>query len=95
MIQTAVLAFVFLLFPTGRLRSRQWRPAVWFVSGAFASIAGTAQVSATQFWSNPFSSQAQSTAAPTPFLILLPAALLVSVAAVVVRFVGSSGEERL
>jgi hypothetical protein len=94
-IQTAMLAFLFLLFPTGRLRSRRWRPAAWFVGGAFALMGVVALVSATRFWSDPFSSQAQSTAAPTAYLVLLPAALLVSVAAVVVRFAGSSGEERL
>jgi len=94
-IQTAVLAFVFLLFPTGRLSSRRWRPAAWFVGGAFALLAADALVIATHFWSDPFSSQAQSTSPPTMFLILVPAALLVSVAAVVVRFARSSGEERL
>jgi hypothetical protein len=50
---------------------------------------------ATHFWSDPFSRQAQSTSAPATLSILLPAALLVSVAAVVVRFARSSGEERL
>ena len=94
-IQTAVLAFVFLLFPTGRLSSRRWRPAAWFVGGAFALLAADALVMATHFWSDPFSSQAQSTSPPTMFLILVPAALLVSVAAVVARFAISSGEERL
>ena len=48
-----------------------------------------------RFWSHPFSSQAQSTSAPAMLLILLPAALLVAVAAVIARFAGSSGEERL
>ena len=33
-IPLAMLAFVFLLFPTGRLRTRRWRPAAWFVGGA-------------------------------------------------------------
>jgi MFS superfamily sulfate permease-like transporter len=39
-IPLAALAFVFLLFPTGRLRSRRWRPAAWFVGGAsvFAAV---------------------------------------------------------
>ena len=35
-IPVAMLAFLFLLFPTGRLRSRRWRPAAWLVGGAFA-----------------------------------------------------------
>ena len=94
-IQTAMLAFLFLLFPTGRLRSRRWLPAAWFVGGAFALIAVGGLVMATHFWSDPFSRQAQSTSAPATLSILLPAALLVSVAAVVVRFARSSGEERL
>ena len=94
-IQTAMLPFLFLLFPTGRLRSRRWRSAAWFVGGAFELLATAGLVSATHFWSDPFNSQAQSTSAPSAFLILLPAALLVSVAAVVVRFARSSGEERL
>jgi signal transduction histidine kinase len=97
MIPLAMLAFVFLLFPTGRLRSRRWRPAAWFVGGAFALIAVDLVVHATRFWSDPFSpaSQAGSPLALAPLLILLPAALVVSVAAVVVRFARSAGEERL
>ena len=31
-----IFAFILLLFPTGRLRSRRWRPAAWFVGAAFA-----------------------------------------------------------
>ena len=49
----AMLAFVFLLFPTGRLRSRRWRPAAWFVGGAFALTAADVLVTATRFWSRP------------------------------------------
>jgi signal transduction histidine kinase len=94
-IQTAMLAFLFLLFPTGRLRSPRWRPAAWFVGGAFTLMTAAALVVATRFWSDPFGPQAHGTSAPTPLLILIPAALLVSVAAVVVRFAGSSGDERL
>ena len=41
-IPVAVLAFVFLLFPTGRLRSRRWRPAAWFVGGVFTLTHGRA-----------------------------------------------------
>ena len=33
MIAVAALAFLFLLFPTGQLRSRRWRPAAWFAGG--------------------------------------------------------------
>jgi signal transduction histidine kinase len=96
-ISVAMLAFVFLLFPTGRLRSRRWRPAAWFVGGALTLIAVDWLVNATRFWSDPFGSASQ-TGSPlllAPLLILVPATLLVSVAAVVVRFARSAGEERL
>jgi hypothetical protein len=36
MIAVAMLAYLFLLFPSGYVRSRRWRPAAWFVGGAFA-----------------------------------------------------------
>jgi hypothetical protein len=33
------LAFMLLLFPTGRLSSRRWRPAAWFVAAVFTLYA--------------------------------------------------------
>jgi signal transduction histidine kinase len=96
-IPLAMLAFVFLLFPTGQLRSRRWRPAAWFVGGAFAFTAVVLLVHATRFWADPFSpaSRTVTTAVESAFYLVLPAALVVGVAAVVVRFVRSAGEERL
>jgi signal transduction histidine kinase len=91
-IPVAVIAFVFLLFPTGQLRSRRWRPAAWFVGGAFALIGVDLLVNATRFWSDPFS---QTENPPAAIFILIIAALVVSVAAAVVRFARSRGEERL
>jgi signal transduction histidine kinase len=93
----AMLAFVFLLFPTGQLRSRRWRPAAWLVGGVFALIAVDLLVAAASIWSDPFISFSQRGAPPylTAVVILVPAALVVSVAAVVVRFARSSDEERL
>jgi signal transduction histidine kinase len=92
-----MLAFLFLLFPTGQLRSPRWRPAAWFVGGVFALIAVDLLVNATRFWSDPYSpaSQAGDPLVLAPLLILPPVALVVSVAAVVVRFAWSAGEERL
>jgi signal transduction histidine kinase len=91
-----MLAFVFLLFPTGRLRSRRWLPAAWFMGGVLTLVSATVIVYVTGFWSDPFGSSAQ---AQTPALVaafsLGLAALAVSVAAVVVRFTRSVGEERL
>jgi hypothetical protein len=53
-IPVAGLIFVLLLFPTGRLPSRRWRPAAWFV--AAASIVNTAAfvARASRVWADPF-----------------------------------------
>ena len=92
----AMLAFVFLLFPTGRLRSRRWLPAAWFVGGALTLASATVVVYVARFWSHPFGSSAQAEPpALTAVFSLALAALVVSVAAVVVRFARSLGEERL
>ncbi|HEV8275844.1 MAG TPA: histidine kinase [Streptosporangiaceae bacterium] len=96
-IPIAVLAFVFLLFPTGRLRSRRWRPAAWFVGGAFTFTGVVLLVHATGVWSDPFG-PAGRTGSPlllAAMLILVVAALVVSAVAVVVRFALSADEERL
>jgi len=97
-IPIAMLAFLFLLFPTGQLRSPRWRPAAWFVGGTFALTTVGMIVNASRSWSDSFG--ATSTPGIPPLLlavliILVPAALVVSVAAVVVRFARSRGEERL
>jgi hypothetical protein len=92
----AMLAFVFLLFPTGRLRSRRWLPAAWFAGGALTLTSAVVAVYSARFWSRPFSTPAQAvTPVVTAVIILVCAVLVVSVAAVVVRFARSSGEERL
>jgi signal transduction histidine kinase len=96
-IPPAMLSFVFLLFPTGQLRSRRWRPAAWFVGGVFTLTAVNMLVRATRIWEHPVPSSSQVANPPVlpVLLILLPAALVVSVTAVVVRFARSTGEERL
>jgi hypothetical protein len=98
-IPIAMLTFLFLLFPTGHLRSRRWRLAAWFVGGAFALATGGSLIAAAHVWSRPFISSGPADGLTT-FLNLMTAfltsvALLVSVAAIVIRFVKSSGEERL
>jgi hypothetical protein len=98
-IPAATLAFLFLLFPTGHVRSRRWRPAAWFTGGAFALATVWLLIAASQMWAHPFTSSSPATG-PSALLwritgVLTSAALLVSVAALVVRFVRSSGEERL
>jgi hypothetical protein len=101
MIAVAALAFLFLLFPTGQLRSRRWRPAAWFAGGASALAAVCAVIAASTEWAHPFTlSGPGSPAGLTAFFLLMTnvlvsAVLLVSVVALVVRFAKSSGEERL
>jgi len=95
-IPVAMLAFVFLLFPAGQLRSARWRLAAWFTGGACALAAADLLVNATRFWAHPFSASVQAkTPVVTAAYVLIAAALAVSVAAVVVRFARSAGEERL
>jgi hypothetical protein len=101
-IPVAMLAFLFLLFPTGHLRSRRWRPVAWFVGGAFALNAVAGLVLATRFWAHPLAllSSGSPGGGLAEFLnlvltVLVSAALLVSVTAIIVRFARSAGEERL
>ncbi|HEV3289384.1 MAG TPA: hypothetical protein VG123_10340 [Streptosporangiaceae bacterium] len=96
----AMLAFLFLLFPTGRLRSRRWRPAGWFVGGAFALSTVGLLIAAARSWAHPFTSFGRGSPGLIALLylmasVLFSAELLVSVVAIVVRFVKSAGEERL
>src|SRR5215468_5353447 len=55
----ALLAFVFVLFPNGRLRSARWRPTAWFIAGAFTLAEAAVLVVAARLWSDPFSSAQQ------------------------------------
>jgi len=93
----AALAFVFLLFPTGQLRSPRWRPAAWFVGGTFALAVADLISYATRIWQHPFRSYNHAATPPdvTAAYVLMSAAMAVGVAAAVVRFARSSGEERL
>ena len=101
MIAVAALAFLFLLFPTGRLRSRRWRLAARFVGGVFALATVWTLIAASRSRAHPFtSSSLGSLGGLTALLVLMTAflisaGLLVSVTAVVVRFAKSSGDERL
>ena len=97
LIALALVAFLFLLFPTGELRSRRWRPAAWFVAAVFALSTAAVMAGATREWARPSASLGQSLSPPVlaAMVICLLAALLVSGLAIVVRFARSAGEERL
>src|SRR5262249_32766945 len=91
----AALGFLFLLFPTGTLRSERWRPAAWFVGGGFALMLIGALVNAALIWSQPFTQSGDGPVVVGSILVFLTAALVISVTAVIVRFTTSSGDERL
>jgi hypothetical protein len=96
-IPAAGLAFVLLLFPAGRLRSRRWRPVAWFVAAAFTLYTAAEVVRACHVWADPYTALSSGwyPGSHTAVLIVVPAALLLGGTAVVVRFAGSSGAERL
>jgi two-component system, NarL family, sensor kinase len=52
-IPLAGLAFTLLLFPTGRLRSRRWGPAAWFVAAVFTLDAAAQVARACRPWADP------------------------------------------
>jgi signal transduction histidine kinase len=99
LIPLGVLAFLFLLFPTGHLRSPRWRPAAWFVGGGFALVTASSIVYSTQSWSDPFGHGPSGGGGALIGLVLFAVPLIVglgaSLAAVIVRFRGSVGDERL
>ena len=97
LIALSQVAFLFLLFPTGRLRSRRWGPVAWFVAAVFALSTAAVMAGAAREWADPSASLGQllSPLVLAAIAIGLLAALVVSGSAIVVRFVRSKGEERL
>ena len=95
-IPLGLLAFFFLLFPTGNLPSSRWRPAAWFVAGSFALLVATELVFATRSWKDPFRASSLGASPIVPLLlVVLGVSFVISLAAPAVRFRGSSGDERL
>jgi signal transduction histidine kinase len=94
--------FLFLLFPTGTVPSRRWRPVAWFAVTCWVFMAGVAFIAAFFLWSNPLVQETKDwPAAARPlgtlltfsfFAVLL--AIVLGLVSAVVRFKGSLGEER-
>jgi signal transduction histidine kinase len=97
LVPIGTVVFLFLLFPTGRLRSRRWVPVAWFEAAILAFALVLSIVEATRYYSRPFAVYASGQA---PALLqveglLIPVAILLSVISLIVRFVKSDGDERL
>ena len=101
-IPVGMLPFLFLLFPTGRLSSRRWRPALWFAIVSLELLLVGTVVFATSVWNEPFTladtARSGGSFALTLFVVVLflqPMAAGVSFVSVVVRYRGSVGDERI
>jgi signal transduction histidine kinase len=100
----ALLPFLFLLFPTGRLPARRWRPVAWFCGAVLVLLAASALVVATTIWSRPFAEEGPFgspgiAGAANMVLVIavfaLQVAILLSFVALARRFARSRGDERL
>jgi signal transduction histidine kinase len=96
-----MLSFLFLLFPTGELRSPRWRPVWWLLIVSTIVGTGAGLYYSTTTWSDPFP-RTGTLAGPGSvffflalFLLPLVASLIASLAAVIVRAIYSTGDERL
>jgi signal transduction histidine kinase len=97
LVPIGTVVFLFLLFPTGRLRSRRWVPVAWFEAAILAFALVLSIVEATRYYSRPFAiyGGGQAPALLQVENLLIPVAILLSVISLIVRFVKSTGDERL
>jgi len=103
-IPICLLPVLLLLFPTGHLPSRRWRPVAWLSAAVLLSLTFSGAVFATTVWTDPFAGSQEAVANSVPRYALgvfvvaavaYPVAMLLSFASVVVRFRRSTGDERL
>jgi hypothetical protein len=99
-IPITALAFLLLLFPTGRLPSARWRAAGWLTGAAGCALLAFSAVSASLQWRHPFQGSGNLNLSPglvaafwVSFSGIL-ASMLVCAAAAIVRYRRSRGEER-
>jgi len=97
LVPIGTVVFLFLLFPTGRLRSRRWVPVAWMEAAILAFALVASIVEATRYYSRPFTvyGSGQAPALLQVENLLIPVAILLSVISLIVRFVTSAGDERL
>src|SRR5512132_4008920 len=98
----SALVLLFLWFPTGRVPSRRWRPVEIFTLALFGMLEAVALIASTASWNDPFTNG--NTAGPVNTILVVlfifaivavPLTILTSFASTVVRFKGSTGDERL
>ncbi len=96
-VPAGAFTFVLLIFPSGLLPTRRWRPVAWFVAAVLTLQTIGFVARATRVWRDPFAPQGQGwyPGLHDALLVLWPAAVLVASAALIARFVRSAGEERL
>jgi signal transduction histidine kinase len=95
-----MLTFLFLLFPTGAVRSPKWRPIWWMIAVATVASTTAGIWYAATIWHDPYASQGSASGGAIAvflllFLLPLVASLIASLAAVIVRAIYSRGDERL
>jgi signal transduction histidine kinase len=101
-IPICLLVFLFLWFPTGTLPSPRWRPVLWLGVAVLVVLLATTIIWATAAWQTPFADTGDVTGPGVRFalvgfaatLILLPVAMALAIASLVVRFRRSEGDER-
>jgi hypothetical protein len=85
----AFAPFLFLLFPTGRLPSRRWRPIAWI-----AAVSGAVLFALALLFDNPDTVGGAITAMAVAVATAIFAAIVISALSLVVRFRRASGVER-
>jgi hypothetical protein len=88
-ISLALAPFLILLFPTGRLPSRRWRPVAWI-----AALSGTVVVVLDLIFDRPDKVGGIVTAAVVAAVFVTFSALAVAALSLVIRYRRSSGVER-
>ncbi|HZF57996.1 MAG TPA: hypothetical protein VEZ19_05925 [Rubrobacter sp.] len=85
----AFAPFLFLLFPTGRLPSRRWRPIAWI-----AAVSGAVLFALALLFDNPDTVGGAITAMAVAVATAIFAAIVISALSLLVRFRRASGVER-